>query len=123
MIVSITLEDREGRLWFGTKGGGVSRYDPSAGSEGTGKALVTVTAEGDGFDGYADVYIDGKFIGTTDNQSRTLRIDLKKGEYTIIVAAEGFKPWKSKILMLGTGYKQSALARLKKVQEPNKESP
>ena len=84
---------------------------------------VTVTAEGDGFDGYADVYIDGKFIGTTDSQSRTLRIDLKKGEYTVIVAAEGFKPWKSKILMLGAGYKQSALARLKKVQEPNTESP
>lgn len=75
---------------------------------------ITVKAEGDDFDGFANVYIDGKFIGTTDSRSQTLRVNLKKGEYTVIVAAEGYKPWKSTILLLGKDYKQSALARLKK---------
>ena len=78
---------------------------------------VTVKADGDDFDGYANVYIDGKFIGTTDARSQTLRVNLKKGEYTIIVVAEGYKPWKSTILLLGGEFKQSALARLKKLEE------
>jgi len=83
---------------------------------------INVVAEGDGFDGFANVYIDGKFIGATDSRSQMLRVNLRKGEYTIIVVADGFKPWKGKILLLGKDYKQSALARLKK-PEPEKNNP
>ncbi len=50
--VSSLLEDGEGHLWFGTgdprwgiPGGGVSQYDPSASSGGTGKDFVTLTTE------------------------------------------------------------------------------
>ena len=78
---------------------------------------ITVKADDADFDGFANVYIDSKFIGTTDSQSQTLRINLKKGEYTIIVIAEGYTPWKNKITLLGEGYKQSALARLKKAPQ------
>ena len=78
---------------------------------------VMVKADDDDFDGYANVYIDGKFIGTTDDKTRQLRVSLKPGEYTIIVLAEGYEPWKSKILLLGKGYRQSALASLKKKGE------
>lgn len=75
---------------------------------------VTVKADDVEFDGFANVFIDGKFIGSTDPRTKTLRINLKKGEYTLVVVAEGYKPWRSKILLLGDGYKQTALARLKK---------
>lgn len=78
---------------------------------------ITVKADDNGFDGYANVFIDGKFIGTTDPESMTLRITLKKGEYTIIVVAEGFKPWKTKVLLLGESYQQNVLARLKAVTQ------
>jgi ligand-binding sensor domain-containing protein/serine phosphatase RsbU (regulator of sigma subunit) len=43
--VSSILEDREGHLWFGTHGRGVSRYDPSARSGGTGEGFVTFTVD------------------------------------------------------------------------------
>lgn len=79
---------------------------------------ISVKAEGTEFDGYANVYIDGKFIGTTDSESKTLRINLKKGEYTIIVVAEGYRPWKNKVLLLGRDYQQNMLARLKKKTSP-----
>ena len=84
-----------------------------------GNCPLTVTVQSDeaGFDGSANVYIDGHFIGTTDNQSRQLRVNLKQGEYDIWVIAEGFEPWKSTILLLGEGYKQSALANLKRPTE------
>lgn len=78
---------------------------------------VTVKAEDADFDGFANVFIDSKFIGTTDSQRGQLRVNLRKGEYTVIVIAEGYQPWKGKILLLGNGYKQNALARLKK-KEP-----
>ena len=78
---------------------------------------ITVNAEGDDFDGYANVYINGKFIGTTDSKSRQLRISLERGEYIIWVTAEGYEPWESTILMLGEGYKQSVLASLKKAEK------
>jgi hypothetical protein len=78
---------------------------------------ITVESEDEDFDGSADVYIDGHFIGTTDDQTRQLRVSLKKGEYAIWVIAEGYQPWKSKILLLGEGYKQSALATLKLTTE------
>ena len=82
---------------------------------------VTVKAEDNGFDGYANIFIDGKFIGTTDPESMTLRINLKKGEYTIIVVAEGFKPWKSKVLLLGESYQQNVLARLKALNQKSED--
>ena len=78
---------------------------------------ISVKAEDNDFDGYANIFIDGKFIGTTDPESMTLRINLKKGEYTIIVVAEGFKPWKTKVLLLGESYQQNVLARLKIVTQ------
>lgn len=78
---------------------------------------ITVESEDEDFDGSANIYIDGHFIGTTDGQTRQLRVNLRKGEYTIWVIADGYEPWKSKILLLGEGYKQNALASLKIKQE------
>ena len=43
-----------------------------------------------------------------------LKISLLKGEYVVWVTAEGFEPWKGKILLLGEGYKQNVMARLNK---------
>ena len=74
---------------------------------------VTVKADGTDFDGFANVYIGGKLIGTTDANTKQLRVNLKKGEYTVIVVAEGYKPWRGKVLLLGDGYKQNVLARLR----------
>jgi hypothetical protein len=67
---------------------------------------ISVNAEGDDFDGFANIYIDGKFIGTTDSRSQTLKVSLKKGEYTVIVATEGYKPWCSKIMLLGKEFRK-----------------
>ncbi|RKY75872.1 hypothetical protein DRQ12_11110 [candidate division KSB1 bacterium] len=78
---------------------------------------IIVKAEDSDFDGYANVYINGKFIGTTDSRSRQLKIPLEPGEYTIQVTAEGYEPWKGTILVLGKGYKQNILANLKKVKK------
>ena len=76
---------------------------------------VTVKAEDDRFDGYANIYIDGNFIGTTDARSKTLKINLKKGGYTLVVRADGYRTWENEILLLGKGYKQTVLARLEKL--------
>lgn len=73
---------------------------------------IQVTSPDAAFDGSANVYINGQFIGATDSQTATLKISLKKGSYLIVVAAEGYTPWRSRITLLGTGYKQTALARL-----------
>lgn len=81
---------------------------------------VNLKAEGEDFNGYANVYINRKFIGTTDRQTQLLRISLKPGEYTIWVIAEGYEPWRCNILLLGKGYKQNVLADLQKTKEPNK---
>ena len=75
---------------------------------------VTVKAEGENFDGYANVYINEKFVGTTDSKTQVLKISLERGEYILWVTAEGYEPWKGKILLLGDGYKQNVLARLNK---------
>ncbi len=74
---------------------------------------IRVESNEEDFDGFANVYIDRKFIGTTDNQTQSLRVSLKKGEYTIIVMADGYEPWTSKILLLGENYKQQVLAKIK----------
>lgn|GEM_PF-1262861 len=73
---------------------------------------IQVTSPDTQFDGSANVYINGQFIGTTDSQSAAMKISLKKGSYLIVVAAEGYTPWRSRITLLGTGYKQNVLARL-----------
>jgi ligand-binding sensor domain-containing protein/class 3 adenylate cyclase len=46
-VITCSFKDKVGNLWFGTKGGGVSRYDP-AGNSGTGaKSFITFsTAHG-----------------------------------------------------------------------------
>jgi hypothetical protein len=41
---------------------------------------VAVVAEDDGFDGLADVYINGHFIGTTDKKKSIMKIKLESGE-------------------------------------------
>ncbi|MCK5146301.1 PEGA domain-containing protein [bacterium] len=73
---------------------------------------IQVTSPDPAFDGNANIYINTQFIGTTDSQTGTLKINLKKGEYIIVVAADGYKPWRKKITLLGNEYKQTALARL-----------
>ncbi len=78
---------------------------------------VTVMSEDENFDGFANIYIDGKFIGTTDAQTKALRVNLKKGEYILIVTAEGHNPWKTRVMLLGDNYKQNVLARLKKAEK------
>ena len=85
---------------------------------------VIVKAEGTAFDGYANIYINKKLIGTTDNTNGQLKISLKKGEYTIWVLAEGYEPWKRMITLLGNGYKQNVLAslKIKKSAEKQKEN-
>jgi len=75
---------------------------------------ITVQAVDKNFDGYASVYINGKYIGTTDNNRKSLKVELEKGEYTIIVTAPGYKPWRNRITLLGNKYKQNAFARLEK---------
>lgn len=79
---------------------------------------VTVMSDDEQFDGFANIYIDGKFIGTTDAQTKALRVNLKKGEYVLIVTAEGHNPWRTRVMLLGDNYKQNVLARLKKAQSP-----
>jgi len=49
--VSSIFKARDGAMWFGTLGGGVSRYDPAA--AGTGKTFVTLTKQ----DGLADTNV------------------------------------------------------------------
>jgi hypothetical protein len=73
---------------------------------------IQVTSPDAAFDGFANVYINGQFIGTTDRQSQTLKINLEKGQYVIIVAADGYTPWRSRITLLGADYKQNVLAKL-----------
>jgi hypothetical protein len=73
---------------------------------------VTVKSDAEGFDGFANVYINGKFIGTTDSASKQLKISLEKGEHTIVVSADGYESWEKQVLLLGKGYRQSVLARL-----------
>ena len=75
---------------------------------------ITVMAEEKDFDGFADVYLNERFIGTTDNRTGVLKVNLEKGEYIIWVKAEGYDKWEGKILLLGKGQKQNVLARLKK---------
>jgi hypothetical protein len=75
---------------------------------------VTVKADDETFDGYANVYINGNFVGTTDRKKGSLGIRLESGEYTLMVTADGYEPWKSSIFLLGKGYEQRALARLRK---------
>lgn len=82
---------------------------------------ITVISDDKTFDGFANIYLNGQFIGTTDNKSQSLKISLKKGEYTVIVIAEGYQPSKSKVILLGDGYKQNVLARLKKSEQENSE--
>lgn len=74
---------------------------------------IRVESSEEDFDGFANVYINRKFIGTTDSQTRSLRVSLKKGEYTIIVMADGYQPWTSNVLLLGENYKQQVLAKIK----------
>ncbi len=74
---------------------------------------ITVQSEDEEFDGFANVYINRKFIGTTDKNTQSLRVSLKKSEYQIIVMAEGHEPWSSNVLLLGDKYKQNVLAKLK----------
>lgn len=74
---------------------------------------ITVQSDDKNFDGFANVYINRKFIGTTDQNTRALRVSLKKGEYQIIVMAEGHEAWSSTVLLLGDRYKQNVLAKLK----------
>lgn len=78
---------------------------------------IIVKAEDSDFDGYANVYINGKFIGATDSRNRQLKIPLERGEYSIRVTAEGYEPWEGTILILGKGYKQNVLASLKKIKK------
>jgi len=80
-----------------------------------GNCPLTIRVESDeeDFDGFANVYVNRKFIGTTDSQTRSLRVSLKKGEYAIIVMADGYEPWTSKILLLGENYKQQVLAKIR----------
>ncbi len=85
---------------------------------GNSQLTITVQAEADDFDGFADVYINGQFIGTTDPATRALRVNLKKGEYTLIVAAPGHSPWRQRVRLLGPDFKQNVLARLKKETNP-----
>lgn len=73
---------------------------------------IQVDSADPGFDGLANVYINGQFIGTTDATSKSLKISLNKGSYLIVVAAEGYTPWRTRMTLLGAGYKQTALARL-----------
>lgn len=82
---------------------------------------VSVMSDDKAFDGFANIYLNGQFIGTTDNRSNSLKINLKKGEYSIVVTAEGYQPWKTKVILLGEGYKQNVLARLKKTAQGNSE--
>jgi len=84
---------------------------------------ITVKAEGKDFDGYANVYINEKYIGTTDSKTKVLKISLGKGEYNVWVTADGYETWQGKILLLGEGYKQNVLARLKKSTLKNKNTP
>ena len=79
---------------------------------------ITVHSEADDFEGFADVYINGQFVGTTDPSTRMLRVNLRKGEYTLIVAAPGHVPWRQRVSLLGADFKQSVLARLKKETLP-----
>lgn len=74
---------------------------------------ISVQSDDENFDGFANIYINRKFIGTTDQNTRSLRVSLKKGEYQIIVMAEGHEPWNSTVLLLGDRYKQNVLAKLK----------
>ena len=75
--------------------------------------IVSVMAEDGGFDGVADVYINGHLIGTTDKAKGNLKIKLPRGEYDLMVTAEGYEPWEGTVLMVGKGYAQTVLARLK----------
>ena len=75
---------------------------------------ITVQADAEDFDGFADVYINGQFVGATDPSTRMLRVNLKRGEYTLIVAAPGYVPWRQRVSLLGAGFNQNVLARLKK---------
>jgi hypothetical protein len=75
---------------------------------------VVVRAEGDEFDGYANIYLDGYYLGTTDAKKRSLSINLQSGEYDLLVTADGYESWESSILMLGKEFKQNALATLRK---------
>ena len=75
---------------------------------------INVKADGEDFDGYANVYINGKLIGTTAPDTKQLKISLKPGEYVLWVTSSGFLPWKGKVLLLGKQYEQTVLARLRK---------
>lgn len=75
---------------------------------------VIVKSDASDFDGNAEIYVNDKFIGTTDSRSMQLKVNLKKGEYQIVVEAAGFQTWTSTILLLGKGYKQNVVATLNK---------
>ena len=77
---------------------------------------ITVKAEGDDFDGNANIYINSQFIGTTDARSSSLKLSLESGEYDVIVTYPQYEPWSSRITLLGGTLKQTVLARLKKYQ-------
>lgn len=74
---------------------------------------INVKADGENFDGYANVYINGKLIGSTDPKTSQLKISLKPGEYVLWVTSSGYLPWKGKVMLLGKNYEQTILARLK----------
>ncbi|MCH8127776.1 hypothetical protein IIC38_17760 [candidate division KSB1 bacterium] len=60
------------------------------------------------------IYINNKFIGMT-NEDGDLSINLRKGEYGILIILEGYATWQEKLLIVGNGYSQSISPNMKKL--------
>ena len=62
----------------------------------------------------ANVYLNKKFVGMTDKNG-DLKINLRKGEYSVRITLDGYENWNENILMVGAGYKQNISPDLKKI--------
>ena len=49
------------------------------------------------------------------NEDGDLSINLRKGEYGILIILEGYATWQEKLLIVGNGYSQSISPNMKKL--------
>ncbi len=79
---------------------------------------IDLKSRGKPLNAQGKVYINNKFIGMT-NEDGDLSINLRKGEYSILIVLDGYSAWQEKLLIVGNGYSQTISPNMRKLTAVN----